>query len=138
MILQGIRQNRIGWRDPAPGEVPPSSLINSDDHMFYDAKWGLEHLHVTGLCWIQDSRTVETGELLLVWLDGRGNAIRSTRVPWQFVDQWTGMFMEHIEDECDLWAQAVRGEPFRDGCLKYSLITPDLGLSLDGVDDAEG
>lgn len=49
---------------------------------------GVQHAHVPGVIWIQDTETTKTGEVLLLWLDQRAQPVRSVRV---HADEVNGM-----------------------------------------------
>lgn len=75
---------------------------------------GVQHTHATGVLWVQDMESAETGEVLLLWIDEKGQVIRSVRVPGDEINAWPNMFDMYADQECPWWQTALTGEAYLD------------------------
>lgn len=70
---------------------------------------------VTGLLWVHDSKTTETGEMLLLWMDQYGRVVREVRMGADDIDEISGMFHLSRDIGSPWWNKADQGQEYEGG-----------------------
>jgi hypothetical protein len=123
-LLPEILDSARNYRDPqslreakqgAKEELEPELENESDEEAQAEIRETIHHSWVTGTVWVQDEETADSGEVLLVWLDEFGRNVRCTRVEYEKVAYYSGMFVEHRDGVIEWWWQAELGEAYEGG-----------------------
>jgi hypothetical protein len=79
-------------KQEAKEELEPELENEDDKEAQAEIRETIHRLWVTGIIWVQDEYTAEFGKVLLAWLDEFGRSMRCTRIEYENVSEWTGMF----------------------------------------------
>lgn len=99
----------------AKEEVEPELENEEDEEAQEEIRGSIQQAWVTGVLWVQDEKTANTGEVLLLWLDEIGRVVREARVEIDKVTEWTGMFFKCADAETEWWRTADPGETYEGG-----------------------
>jgi hypothetical protein len=102
-------------KQEAKEELEPELENEDDEEAQAEIRETIHRMWVTGIIWVQDEYTAESGKVLLAWLDEFGRSVRCTRIEYENVSEWTGMFMEHRDAEIEWWYYAEVGEAYEGG-----------------------
>lgn len=112
----------------AKEEVEPELENEEDEEAQQEIRESILQVWVTGVLWVQDEETGETGKVLLVWLDGFGRVVREVRVGSDEVCEWTGMFLKCADAESEWWMIADVGETYEGGHRRHRIWITQLNL----------
>jgi hypothetical protein len=76
----------------AKEELIPELENESDEEAQAEIRETIHQAWVTGIIWVQDGDTANSGEVLLAWLDKFGRSVRCTRVEYENVAYGDGMY----------------------------------------------
>jgi hypothetical protein len=102
-------------KQEAKEDLEPELENESDEEARAEIRETIHHEWVTGIVWVQDEETANSGEVLLVWLDEFGRSVRCTRVEYENVADWVGMFSENKYIYIEWWLYAELGEAYEGG-----------------------
>lgn len=72
-------------------------------------------VYATGIIWVHDAETTESGEMPLVWMDEYGRTVREARMGENDLDNICGRFHEASDMDTPWFNHADVGEAYEDG-----------------------